>query len=689
MANQGSLWPQEKLKYIASIYLCLQSLPILFLLWIGAAGLGIPLRHWLVPCAEDGQIIQVATGLGAMLTLDWLLALAGWLNSVTVWMICALGGLLLVGQLARQTNRSLTGAQLPWTLLLGLPILGLLLVACTCPPGTLWQVEGKAYDVLSYHLQVPREWLDLNRMTGLQHNIYSYLPLLNEAGFMQAALMKGSVNDALYLTQFYHTSVGVLAAIALWRLASRWTSTTASALAVAVFLAVPWTMITATLAYNEMFMLAFGAVALLVLFDPTTMTRRGALMVGLLIGWSTMSKLTAGPMIALPIGLIMLLRLNQSDSKGQESNTRHVMMLVAVVALGATLAISPYLIRNAAWTGNPVFPFAANSLGTGHWDQTLIERWNAAHKANHYQVTSGIEALGSQWFFNKGYGSVGGLPPEAGLQEVARFDREGGLPLLWGGVLIAIVVALQSPKQRRLTMAMLGMIAVQITFWMLATHHQSRFLMPTLLPGCILIGLGFGWIEQTFRDRWGWLFAASAISLVMALTVNSYGVFYLQTPPNIGKQFGNRPTLQPWTVVDSLLSLDEQSLYKGPEVVQGDHVLNYLPPDSRVYIVANVRFLLYIRLRVPDQLVYHSAFDASPLGNIIRKQNHDPMQITQALLDAGFTHVLVGWQELERLHRRYGYDPDVTAAQLRMIAEIAWQPMAHYRFSSLYKLPSP
>ena len=86
----------------------------------------------------------------------------------------------------------------------------MLIVACTIPPGLTWAVEAWGYDVLSYHLELPREWLAIGRMTGLEHNVYSYLPSLAEAGYMLIGAMRGSVYDAIYAAQLFHGSLADL-----------------------------------------------------------------------------------------------------------------------------------------------------------------------------------------------------------------------------------------------------------------------------------------------------------------------------------------------------------------------------------------------------------------------------------------------------------------------------------------------
>ena len=64
------------------------------------------------------------------------------------------------------------------------------------------------------------------------------------------------------------------------------------------------------MAYNGRGVLAFGAVALMIVFGEAGSTRSGAVAAGLLVGAATLAKLTAGVMIAVPVGLVLLLVLD-------------------------------------------------------------------------------------------------------------------------------------------------------------------------------------------------------------------------------------------------------------------------------------------------------------------------------------------------------------------------------------------
>ena len=698
IASQRSLWPVEPGKFAAIVYLASQVFPFLGLQWVCCAGLGWLPRRLLVPDAALGAVIQTGVGLALFLGLNWGLALAGLLNRVTAWGVLGLGAALLVLQLiatAREAPRKLQDLPLPpWTFLLGVPAVGLLITACCCPPGTLWAVEAFGYDVMSYHLQLPREWLEAGRMHGLEHNVYSFLPNLVEATYMQIGALSGSMYDGIYWAQFFHASMGVFAAIAIGSLTAVFTGPVAGGVAGSVMLCVPWTLIAGSLAYDEMAVLALGATALLVAFDPMSERWRGAAVVGLLCGSATMAKLTAGPLVALPVGLLMMSRLNHALRWRLPPSFRACGRSALIAALFGALALSPYLVRNQLWCQNPVFPFAPEQFGHGHWSKQLSDRWSEGHGLDAAPL-QGLAALGRQWMFNAGYGAIGGHKRAKGLSyDIARFHREGGVPVLWVAVLVSMALSLTGRAGRNAASGLLLVMLVQLSFWLAATHLQSRFLIPTLLPACVLVGLGAGRLQQ-FTPRRQWIMPLGALTFAAVLWSHSLTVFFQQTPTYVDVESGQRMFLRPWQIIDGI------PIPRPPEpplrIIAApnsfsDHPINHLGPSSRTFLVADASRLLYIR----NPILYHSAFDADPLGEMIRTVGDDARDITDWLGHKGITHVWVNWSELERLHRTYGYDRDVTARRLTRIAEEArWVAIDgypqrggdRYRHATLFRLP--
>ncbi|MFW6060324.1 MAG: hypothetical protein ACODAQ_09085 [Phycisphaeraceae bacterium] len=631
-------------RFLANIAIIIEVLPALAALWLGAAGFGYPLRRALLPNVRHGIVAQTGLGLAALLLINWLLACFGALHMLSAWGLCAVGMALLAAQLVMAHRDgtlecATSSIALPWALPVAMPGLGVMLVAAACPPGTLWQMEAFGYDVLTYHLQLPREWLELGAMTGLEHNVYSYMPSLIEGAYMQLAAMQGGVYAAIYTCQLFHVSLACFAAVAVACAAVRFVNVTAAVLAAGALLALPWTVITGSLAYNEMAMLAFGGAALLILFDEAGETVRGGAAAGMLLGAATLAKLTAGLLLAAPIGVIALVGWHRALP------WRPHVRVAAAMALAGTLMLAPYLVRNAVWTGNPVFPFATSVLGTGHWDEAQAARWERGHGVSWAEGNRG-EALLKQWLLNTGYGAVGGAEVQRTAENIARFDREGGVPLLWLGVAASCAVALRRKEMRPIAAALGALIVLQLVAWLSVTHLQSRFLVPTLLPAVLLLALGLGALPR----RWSMVGGV----LVVVFALSSGVTLHQQSRAAVG------------LLIDAFVPPGRGRV---PEGAVNSHPINGLPRDSRTYLVADNGSLLYL----DRPIVYHTPFDASPLGAMVRAADGEPGAVNRLLRERGITHVWVNWGELERLHGTYGYDEDVTRGTLRGLMAGGWR----------------
>jgi hypothetical protein len=353
------------------------------------------------------------------------------------------------------------------------------------------------------------------------------------------------------------------------------------------------------------------------------------------------------------------------------------------------VVLSPYLMRNAVATGNPVFPFAIGVFGGGHWDATLVERWDRAHglsdagEAGEAGEAGGAgiaRAAWRQWLGNAGYGAVGGGPTPVERDNVARFAVEGGVPVLWlaaaGGALMMLI----DRRSRGVAGLCIVWLAWMLAFWAVATHLQSRFLVTTLLPGVLLIGVGLSVaIARLPTARRSMGLAIAGVLLVLPIYLSAWSILQRQTPPardehdRLTLDRAGRPVGWPVAAVIDAWPLDAHG-------TAPLHPINALPPDTRTLVVADNHRLLY----VARPIAYATPFDPNPLGRAIRHHGPDPRTVTAALQDAGFTHIYVGWSELDRLHRTYGYDPDVTPDALHRLIATGWRPVA----PQLYALPT-
>lgn len=675
------------------------SLPVLAALWIGAAGYGYALRLLMIRRRRDGALIEeLALGIAGLLVANWLVAWAGWLTQNGAIAVFGAGCLLnllklLPGKAAPETHGvskndrpERRGFELSWATLLLVPGGVLLIVAACCPPGALWRVEAFGYDVTSYHLQLPREWMTAGAMSGLEHNVYSFLPSLIEGGYLLIGVLSGTAVDGLYTCQLFHVTLALLGAAAVGKLIATRAGAAAGIGAAGLFLVLPWVTITGSMAYNEMGVLAFGAAALLIVLSESGTTRGGAAAAGLLVGAATLSKLTAGVMIAMPVGLILLLGLNRwapatADDEATPSvddkttGFKHGVQLAAIAALMGATMLSPYLVRNYVATGNPVFPFAAERLGAGHWDDTLVARWDTAHGLSP-KDEGRLDALSRQWLLNTGYGAIGGRPTPRETENMARFDREGGVPGLWAVVIVGGVLLLKQREARPIACGMGLMLGVQVLFWMFATHMQSRFLLPTVLPACVIAGLGYGRMVAVTKVKSPTLGPLIGSAVVVAIGLINYTTLVSQT----------RTVTDPQT--QQALPMPMSVVIDAPVVTSASdpnaHPINRLPESSKTLMVADNSGLLYLT----RPIVYATAFDEAPLGQVIREADGDPRKVNQRLHAAGITHVWVHWSELYRLHNTYGHDTDVTIERLTPLIASGWKPVDTVgKSATLYALP--
>ncbi len=631
---------------------------------VAAAGLGGPVRRWVAPDTRHGWLVDVVLGAGLLMFVDWLLLWAGALGAVTAWGIAVIGWALLLARMARrQPGESQISRFTPsgW-LLIAMPALALLVGAAMLAPGAVWAGEFGGYDVLSYHLQLPREWLAHGGMLPTPHNVYGYMPNFVEAAYTHLAVWRGGAVEAALSAQMLHAMFAVLAAAAVGTIAGDVIATNVPAdehgrppadsgadhgtpgsvtaiLAAAIYLAVPWTVVTGSLAYTEQAMIAFGAVAWLLAFERWNTERSAAprvreggasldrrpLAIGLLCGAAAMAKLTAVGLLVVPAGLVTLVVV-------WRRGPRRVAAAVGLLIAGFLAVVTPWLIRNAIWTGNPVFPMAGDVLGLGHWTAEQAARWNAAHGPGG-SLAHRLTELWSQMLAHHQFGYV-----------LIPLGIAGG------------VGALTRPRLRPSAAMLLLALAVQLAFWLIFTHLQSRFLLPALLPVTVLAVLGAAAVGRPQPGR-----IAPAV-VVTILTAQSFVLF--------ASQRGGQAVVY-------LDAVEVVRYHTDPW-----KALNELPPGSRIYAEG-----FATPLYVDTPVDYHTTWDRSPLGEPLASAGST--QAGNWLRDRGYTHVLIDWNMLGVWWQpgNYGYDPRITPDALRTLAEDHLRPVARWGGRVLYRVP--
>lgn len=612
---------------------------------LGAAlGLGLAVVRMLPRTATPTHAIQrtaVGAGLG-LGVVGWLalaFGVAGWLNRTVALFIIVVGWVLLHIEIVRAGGRRGVGASPhgvrpneetrqecastrwarwaaaaagAWPLALGLLVV-------TLPPGVLWLAEGRGYDVLEYHLEGPREWFQAGRIQFLAHNVYTNFPQQMEMHYLLLMHLIGDPYAAAVPAQMLHALFGVLALVAVAAFAPPGPSRILT-LASAVF--VPWFVYLGALAYVELGMLLFAALAIGLWLEPlrkgTVPDWRQVALSGVFAGLAAGCKYTAIVLVGVAIAVAAAAMLKAS--------LRARARCVAVFTVAATLAFSPWLARNAIQAGNPVYPFAYDIFGGRAWSEEQAHQWGKGHQTRSDQIAipARLELAARELF--------GGW----------RDDTQRFAPSLVGVVLIPVAIIGFLRRRSREAVFLTCTTATVLVAWMALTHMPGRFAVPILIPLAWLAGLaampgGADGRRPKRFDALGWCCLGFAL-LGGLLNMTS-----------IEARLAHNDRVWQRTAGISLYALTGLT-----HELQAAHPVNQATPaDAKVWLIGDAA-VFYVDRPMRYTVVFNR--DAL-LDKVASSLPADRLAIIHA---AGITHVVINWSEINRLRDTYGFDQRVT-----------------------------
>jgi hypothetical protein len=640
-------------------------------LWfIAAIGLGWPLRRLLMPSRANGTTIQIGLGVGGMMFLDHLLGVFGILqsgNSVFAWALLCAGAVMLVVQVICRANRNAVAAPPAGLLWTTAPSIAILLLAACAAPGWLWSSEFGGYDALSYHLELPKEWLALGRIAPLHHNVYSYFPGYVESAYYHLAAVIGHGVEWAYAAQLLHAfmtlvTAGVICVAARNGAGAASHSKVISIVAAVAFLGTPWTIVAGSLAYNEMFSVFMLAVGCVLMWSNDLSPARRGVILGFISGAACGAKLTSLGLVAFPLSVAMFIAMKPSR-----------WMVTMLIACGTgCIVLMPYFVRNTIDAGNPVFPFATGMFGVGHWTAEQARIFSHAHVSD-AGIAPRLLQLWQQWF---AYG-IGPNPHSASGEPWQ--PQWSVLP--WLGIAGLVLGAIRRESRRR-SLQMLAMLFMQIVFWLTATHLQSRFLIPTLVPLCIGVAIGVqnvGHILQHHMRSMGLPMTTLAI-LCIAWCFVPVLIFYREP---------NHAPAAATGMIDKFTgeSLEPAQREDMAATAFPDILINFvLPHNSRVLFVGNATPLYILDVH---KVVYQTTWDRGLLSKIMHDDPDQPSAWINELQKQGFTHLRIDPNMLQRWERSGWNDQLLTANRVLDAAQHFTRLVKNYPNGELlFQIPS-
>lgn len=366
-----------------------------------------------------------------------------------------------------------TGGWLRFVALAVVLLVGMALVMSVLPP-TQW-------DTLTYHLYGPARYVDHGRFYAVPHVHFLGFPQIVEALYAGQVALTGRLTASAPL----HWAIGALMLLMTGSFAARRAGRTAGWVAAGTLVAGNTVWLEFFEAYVDLMPMALAMVMLAVaerwveaVLDaraggPSGQTaRRTLILLGALAGWAMGTKYTA-IWLAASFGVLILW-------VSRKEGWRAALMRGALYTAVASLVLLPWLVRNAIWYHNPVYPLF---FPAAEMDALRLDWYTAPG--------TGLVPTGRAW-------QVPILPLTAtvfGLEGSVTYQADIGPLFAFLVPLLLLVWGRIEAAQQALVRRVLIVVGVSVLIWMVSAafgssyNVQTRLVFFMLPPLAVLAGI--------------------------------------------------------------------------------------------------------------------------------------------------------------------------------------------------------
>jgi Dolichyl-phosphate-mannose-protein mannosyltransferase len=635
---------------------------VAIIVWAGAWGIGHLLLRAINPPLAVGRgqrgsaadenvshpalertFFAMALGLSAVPLLTLGLGLAGLLNR---WLFISFFAAAIVAEIVlrfrrrpRSEEQKAAGPRPrileigPWTIAAIAAIVPFLIV--------MWlgsMSPDADFDVGTYHYEGPKEYFQNGRITYLPHNFYTNFPFLTEMFALLGMVLHGDWYWGAIAGKCALFGGVPLTALGLYTAGRRWFSETAGLLAAVVYVTTPWIDRVSIIGLSEggmtyfVFATTFAAMLAVECLHAGRSPARWIFMTGLLAGSGMGCKYTGLMQLVIPaaIGLGIALVLSPR-SKVQSPNSEEVQSQdhskrpwssdlgfwakpLAIFAAGVVITVGPWLFKNLAFTGNPVYPLGYNIFGGRDWTPELNAKFVPAHSPkDHHPLDLGVKFID------------------------VMADNDWSSPLVFGLAPLALFVA----RGRRISIALsLLVVYFIVTYWAF-THRIDRFWVPLVPVASLLAGVG-ATVSASRVWKWGaGLLIALAVWFNFGIVAGTPG--FCGYNAMLSDRTAARRTAQ--NAADSFVEYLNETLPAGSKVLAVG--------DSQMF---GARFpVVYNTVFNPSIFETWLAGQAPPGTKADDLPLKPPKEILDKLHAEGITHIYVDWNWIRRYREPGNY----------------------------------
>lgn len=566
---------------------------------IGAAGLAVGgrlLRALRLSGLSRGDHVVLGTGIGlgvlglAVFGLGLLGVLSRWLFLGLLVMLILVLRREITSTLGRVGTLGMPGAGV--ASYVGFTLLLASLAALT--PATDW-------DGLFYHLTGPAWALHVGHVGPPQANV----PQLSFPGLMESLFLLALTLRSDVAAKLVHWGFALLLGGLVYRLTRRHVGARLGWPAVIALYATPMVAVLAGWAYNDLALAFFQVAALYAVLNAgERQDARWLGVAGALAGLAMGLKYTS---FVCPVTLVALVAW---DAVRHRRPFRRAFGQVALFSAVALVVAAPWYVRNLAFTGNPIYPFAYRLFGGQGWSQWHVD-WYA-------QAGTG---LGGD------VGALLALPVTLtlGLRDMNYFDGRTG-PLFLAALPALLAVALFDRRRPRAMTKLFLFALAQYLVWVLGvvssrSLFQSRLLLTALVTLCPALAYLYDVLPRL--DQPGF-----SVQRFVRLALNLVLLF------NVGYQALDMIRLRPLPYLAGMESRDQFLTRRLGGHYLAMQAVAELPGDAHVQFLWEPRSYYSRRVVQPDSVLETWRY-------LCDTHHRDPDAIAGDLRGQGVTHVLL------------------------------------------------
>jgi 4-amino-4-deoxy-L-arabinose transferase-like glycosyltransferase len=479
-------------------------------------------------------------------------------------------------------------------------------------------------DGLIHHLQIPKLYLQQGGMYEIPELVFSYYPMNLTLLYMGALYLGSDI-----LPKYIHMAFALATALLLFGHLKQRLPLSYAWLGALFFLTIPIIVKLSITVYVDLGLVFFSTAALLLLFRwLETQGWKNLLFAGLCCGLGVGTKYNGLLVLSILTAMIPILLLRTQEA-GQR-RAHQALLAAFLFAAAAVLAASPWLIKNALWTGNPIYPLY-NSVFNPQPAPKSVEVLEEEAEA---RPSSGVRGV-----FATRYLLYGESTGQLLLLPLRIFSHEGqdDDPRYFDGrlnpflLLLPLLLLLRRHPERKIRIEQAALAAFSLLYFLIAFNIEVlriRYLVP-MVPFLVILSMyGLHTLEVLAQEKFKQRHLVQGITLLPLVLLLAWNASYI---------VGQFQKVDPLNYISGRLSREEYLTRQLPEYRILQYANENLPESAKI-------LCLFMGWR-GYYLERPHRFDEQGNPNLLYAWLHTPGMgvegIGELLHEQGFTHLLV------------------------------------------------